>query len=46
MIGGEAVYETRRRMGVELARESPVEADMVCPVPDSGTPAAIGYSQE
>jgi hypothetical protein len=31
---------------VELAREAPVEADLVCPVPDSGTPAAIGYSQE
>jgi amidophosphoribosyltransferase len=42
----ESVYETRRRIGVELAREAPVEADLVCPVPDSGTPAAIGYSQE
>ena len=31
---------------MELAREAPVEADLVCPVPDSGTPAAIGYSQE
>ena len=41
-----SVYETRRRIGVELAREAPVEADLVCPVPDSGTPAAIGYSQE
>ncbi len=46
MIGGQSVYETRRRIGVELAREAPVEADLVCPVPDSGTPAAIGYSQE
>jgi amidophosphoribosyltransferase len=46
IIGGESVYETRRRIGVELAREAPVEADLVCPVPDSGTPAAIGYSQE
>ena len=46
MIGGHSVYETRRRIGVELAREAPVEADLVCPVPDSGTPAAIGYSQE
>lgn len=44
--GGRSVYETRRQIGVELARESPVEADLVCPVPDSGTPAAIGYSQE
>lgn len=46
ILGGASVYETRRRIGVELATESPVEADMVCPVPDSGTPAAIGYSQQ
>ncbi|MEJ6391751.1 amidophosphoribosyltransferase [Gymnodinialimonas sp. 2305UL16-5] len=46
IIGGQSVYETRRGIGVELAREAPVEADLVCPVPDSGTPAAIGYSQE
>ncbi len=46
ILGGQSVYETRRRIGVELAKEAPVEADMVCPVPDSGTPAAIGYSQE
>ena len=46
VIGGHSVYEARRRIGVELAREAPVEADLVCPVPDSGTPAAIGYSQE
>ena len=46
IIGGRSVYETRLQLGVELARESPVEADLVCPVPDSGTPAAIGYSQE
>jgi amidophosphoribosyltransferase len=46
VIGGASVYETRRRIGVELAREAPVEADLVCPIPDSGTPAAIGFSQE
>ena len=46
ILGGQSVYETRRMIGVELARESPVDADLVCPVPDSGTPAAIGYSQE
>ncbi len=46
VIGGQSVYETRRRIGVELAKESPVEADLVCPVPDSGTPAAIGFSQQ
>lgn len=44
--GGRSVYETRRQIGVELAREAPVDADLVCPVPDSGTPAAIGFSQE
>jgi len=46
VIGGQSVYESRRRIGVELAREAPVDADLVCPIPDSGTPAAIGYSQE
>jgi amidophosphoribosyltransferase len=46
VIGGQSVYETRRRIGVELAKEAPVEADLVCPIPDSGTPAAIGFSQE
>ena len=46
ILGGHSVYETRRQIGVELAREAPVEADLVCPVPDSGTPAAIGFSQE
>ncbi len=45
-IEGRSVYETRRSIGVELARENPIEADVVCPIPDSGTPAAIGYSQE
>jgi amidophosphoribosyltransferase len=46
IIGGRSVYETRHQIGAELAREAPVEADLVCPVPDSGTPAAIGYSHE
>ncbi|MEL7344961.1 MAG: amidophosphoribosyltransferase [Pseudomonadota bacterium] len=46
ILGGRSVYETRRQIGVELAREAPVEADLVCPVPDSGTPAAVGFSQE
>ena len=40
------VYERRKEMGVLLAREHPVSADMVIPVPDSGVPAALGYSQE
>ena len=46
ILGGRSVYETRAAIGRELAKESPVEADLVCPVPDSGTPAAIGFSQE
>jgi amidophosphoribosyltransferase len=46
LLGGRSVYEVRREIGRQLALENPVDADMVCPVPDSGTPAAIGYSQE
>ena len=42
---GRSVYDVRKAIGAELARESPVEADIVVPVPDSGTPAAIGYAQ-
>ncbi len=44
ILGGRSVYETRENIGRELAKESPVDADLVCPVPDSGTPAAIGFS--
>jgi amidophosphoribosyltransferase len=43
-VGSRSVYETREAIGRELAKEAPVEADLVCPVPDSGTPAAIGFS--
>jgi amidophosphoribosyltransferase len=46
ILGGRSVYETREAIGRELAKEAPVDADLVCPVPDSGTPAAIGYSLE
>ncbi|URD61189.1 amidophosphoribosyltransferase [Sphingomonas sp. KRR8] len=42
---GVSVYEARKNIGAELSREAPVEADIVVPVPDSGVPAAIGYSQ-
>ncbi len=45
-LGGRSVYETRSAIGRELAKEAAVDADLVCPVPDSGTPAAIGYSLE
>lgn len=39
------VWESRRQMGAELARECPIDADVVLAVPDSGTPAAIGYAK-
>jgi amidophosphoribosyltransferase len=43
---GERLHLVRQRMGAELAREHPVDADIVVPVPDSGVPAAIGYARE
>jgi amidophosphoribosyltransferase len=46
IVGGRSVYDVRKTMGGELAREAPAAADMVIPVPDSGVPAAIGYAQE
>jgi amidophosphoribosyltransferase len=45
-INGKNIYDARVEMGRHLAREFPVEADLVIPTPESGTPAAIGYSQE
>jgi amidophosphoribosyltransferase len=45
IFGGRSVYEARKAIGAELALESPCEADLVVPVPDSGVPAAIGYAQ-
>jgi amidophosphoribosyltransferase len=45
-INGKNVYDARVEMGRTLAREYPVDADLVIPTPESGTPAAIGYSQE
>ena len=44
-VEGRNVYEIRKQIGIELAKEMPAEADVVVPVPDSGTPAAIGYAQ-
>ncbi|HYE00034.1 MAG TPA: amidophosphoribosyltransferase, partial [Alphaproteobacteria bacterium] len=46
MAEGKSVYERRKNIGAELARESHVEADVVIPVPDSGVPAALGYASE
>jgi len=45
-VFGQSVYQTRKNMGKELAHVSPVEADLVIPVPDGGVPSAIGYAQE
>ncbi len=46
IIFGKNVYEVRKELGRQLAREHPREADIVIPVPDSGMPSAIGYAQE
>ncbi len=46
IVFGESVYEARKKMGECLAEESGVEGDIVVPVPDSGVPAAIGYSNK
>jgi amidophosphoribosyltransferase len=45
-VFGKNVYQKRKNMGIELAKEQPIEADMIVPVPDGGVPAAIGYSQQ
>ena len=45
-IAGQSVYGTRVAVGRTLAREAPAEADLVIPVPESGTPAAIGFAEE
>ncbi len=46
IVGGKSVYEVRKRMGVRLAQECPADVDVIIPVPDSGVPAALGFSQE
>ena len=45
IIGGKSIYEVRKELGRQLAREHPAEADIVIPIPDSGVPAALGYSE-
>ncbi|HWL31434.1 MAG TPA: amidophosphoribosyltransferase [Xanthobacteraceae bacterium] len=45
VVGGRSVYTVRKNMGAVLAQESPADADVIVPVPDSGVPAAIGFSQ-
>lgn len=46
VVNGRSVYGVRKRMGMNLAKETGVEADVVVPVPDSGVPAALGYAQQ
>lgn len=45
VLDGTEAYEARVRMGMELFREAPAEADLVVPVPDSGIGAAVGYAK-
>ncbi len=45
-IGGKSIYQARKELGRQLAREAPVEADVVIPVPDSGVPAAFGFAEQ
>ena len=46
IVDGKGVYQLRKRLGKQLAKEAPCEADIVSPIPDSGVPAAIGYAQK
>jgi amidophosphoribosyltransferase len=45
IVHGKPVYDVRKAMGAELAKEAPADADVIVPIPDSGVPAALGYSQ-
>ena len=46
LINGKCAYEYRKNLGIELAKEADVKADLVVPVPDSGVPASLGYAEE
>ncbi len=46
IVHGRSVYEVRKAMGAQLAREHQIDADVVVPVPDSGVPAALGFARE
>jgi amidophosphoribosyltransferase len=46
LVNNKSVYRAREKMGMKLALEAPIDADVVIPVPDSGVPAAIGYSKQ
>ena len=46
IVGGRQVYDVRKAMGAQLAKETPIAADVIVPIPDGGVPAAIGFSQQ
>ena len=46
VVSGKSVYNVRKRMGIRRAQECPADVDVIIPVPDSGVPAALGFSQE
>lgn len=46
IVNGESLYSYRRRLGHQLAKEAPIDVDLIMAVPDSGVPAAIGFSQQ
>ena len=46
LINNKCAYEYRKNLGIQLAKETDIEADLVVPVPDSGVPAALGYSEQ
>ena len=46
IVKNTSFYEYRKKLGIQLAKESHIESDLIIPVPDSGVPAAIGYSEE
>ena len=46
LINGKCAYEYRKNLGIQLAKEADIDADLVVPVPDSGVPAALGYAEQ
>ncbi|HUS97657.1 MAG TPA: amidophosphoribosyltransferase, partial [Hyphomicrobiaceae bacterium] len=46
IVGGRSVHRVRKQMGMQLAQEAPAGADLVVPIPDSGFPAALGFSEQ
>ena len=46
LINGKCAYEYRKYLGIELAKEEKIEADLIVPVPDLGVPAALGYAEQ